>query len=105
MPDTLKLPDTVQSVVVLKSLPGGHFEAVEVYQPEGVSKSTSKKYKGVERVVRRVVRAHTKALESYSERHEQSASRKKNGWAKDFRKNVSKSAKDGRKALKIKSIF
>src|SRR4051794_37561617 len=105
MPETLKLPDTVQSVVMLKSVPGGHFEAVEVYQPEGVSNSTSKKYKGVERVVRRVVRAHAKALQSYSQRHERSASKKKNGWYKDFGKNVKASMKDGRKSVKIKSLF
>jgi len=105
MPETLKLPEAVQSVVVLQSVPGGHFEAVEVYQPEGVSKTTSKKYKGVERVVRRVVRAHAKALQSYSERHERSASKKKDGWYKDFGKNLKSSMKDGRKVIKIKSLF
>jgi hypothetical protein len=105
MPEALKLPDTVQSVVMLKSTPGGHFEAVEVYQPEGVSKSTSKKYKGVERVVRRVVRAHAKALQSYTERHERSAGKKKDGWYKDFGKNIKASMKDGRKVIKVKSLF
>jgi len=105
MAETLKLPDAVESVVLLKALPNGKYEAMEVYQPEGVSKTTSKKLRGTEKVVRRMVRAQQTMLQSYTARHERSATKKKNGWLKDFRKNVSGSMKDGRKALKLKSLF
>jgi hypothetical protein len=105
MPEPLKLHDSIQSVVVLKAYADGSLEPVEVYEPEGVSRSTSKKLRPLERVVRRVVRAQQTTLQTYSERHLRSSSRKRNGWLKDFGKNVSYSMKKGRKALKIKSII
>jgi hypothetical protein len=105
MAETLKLHDSVESVVVLKARPDGRYEAVEVYEPEGVSRRTTKRFRRLERVVHRVVRSQQRTLQSYSDRHQRSAARKKNGWLKDFRKNVSASMKQGRKSLKLKSLF
>jgi hypothetical protein len=101
----LKLHNSIQSVVVLKAHEDGSLEPVEVYEPEGVSRSTSRKLRPLERAVRRIVRAQQTTLQTYAERHARSSSRKRNGWLKDFRKNVEYSKKRGRKALKIKSII
>lgn len=105
MAETLKLHDSVESVVVLKARPDGRYEAVEVYEPAGVSRSTSRKLRPVERLVRRVVRAEQKTLQTYSDRHQRSAGRRKNGWLKDFRKNVSRSMREGRRSLKLRSLL
>ena len=104
MAETLKLHDSVESVVVLKSHPDGRYEAVEVYEPAGVSRTTTKRYRRLERVVRRVVRAEQKTLQTYLDRHQRSSQRKKNGWLKDFRKNVSASLKQGRRSLRVKKL-
>jgi len=105
MPETLKLHDSVESVVVLKPRPDGRYEAVEVYEPAEVSRSTSRRLRPVERLVRRVVRAEQRTLQNYAERHQRSAGRRRNGWLKDFRKNVSRSMKDGRRSLKLRRLF
>jgi len=105
MAEKLKLDDSVESVVVLKARPDGRYEAHEVYEPEGVSRTTSKKHRRLERMVRSVLRAEQRTLQSYADRHQRSADRKKDGWLKDFSKNVSTSLKQGRKSLKVKRIL
>jgi hypothetical protein len=41
----------------------------------------------------------------YKKRHHESNSRKKDGWMKDFRKNVSKAFRAGRKRAKVSFGF
>jgi hypothetical protein len=92
----------VSSVVVLR--PNGvGFEPVQVYNGEDVSRSTSRRLRPLEKVIVRTMRAQATATTNYLDKHEKSASRKKNGWFKDLRKNISKSTRrDSKKLFKIK---
>lgn len=101
-PESLKIFD---SVVVLSPAPTGGFQAQEVYTGEGVSRNTGKKLRPREKFIRKLIRAERTVLDEYTQRHEKSAAKKKNGWAKDFGKNLSKSLRKGRKQLKIKTLF
>jgi len=77
---------------------------VEVYKGDDVSRSTSRKFRPLEKMMVRTMRAQAVAAENYLDRHIKSADRKKNGWLKDAPKNLGKSVRRGSKELKIKTF-
>jgi Family of unknown function (DUF6312) len=92
----------VTSVVVLKPN-GSGFDAVEVYNGEDVSRSTSRRLRPIEKIIVRTMRAQAKATTAYLDRHVKSSAKKKNGWFKDLGKNMSKSVRqESKKLFKIK---
>jgi hypothetical protein len=69
---------------------------------ERKSRRGSKRLRPLEKAVRRMSRAEGTAADEYLSRHERSNRKKKNGWAKDFGKNMTRSSRKGMKKLKIR---
>jgi hypothetical protein len=69
---------------------------------ERKSRRGSKRLRPLEKAMRRMSNAQGAAADEYLSRHERSNRKKKNGWAKDFGKNMSRSSKKGMKKLKIR---
>ena len=61
-----------------------------------------KRWRGVERALRRLGAAQATAAGEYLTRHNRSNRRKKNGWLKDLGKNAGKARRRGFKKLKIR---
>lgn len=62
----------------------------------------SKRWRGVDKTLRRIGRAQRAAATEYLDRHERANERKKNGAIKKLPKNLMKAQRKGMKQLKIK---
>jgi len=60
--------------------------------------------KPFEKAERRVLKAVSKAADTYRKRHDSSSRKRKDGWIDDAPKNVLKAARKGEKKLKLTSI-
>ena len=67
----------------------------------GGRRRVSKRYRKVDKALRRVIRAQRTALDEFSGRHERSSARKKNGGLRDLRKNLFKATRKGVKKIKL----
>ena len=101
----LVLSESVDKVVRLERDPQGRMVPVEIYANPDTSRRTTKKLKPLERLVNQFVEAQAVIVDDYRERHQRSASKKKNGWYKDLIGNARKSTAKGRKKIKLSKVF
>jgi len=95
----------VRRIIVLQQNPDGSFTPTTVYRKKSKRKKISKRMRPIEKRARRISKGLATLTSEYTQRHNRSNRKKKNGWLKDIRKNVRKSAKSGRKKAKIKRLF
>ena len=99
----MKLDSIVGRITILrKDTQTGHVYVASVLKNEGGKKKSSKLLRPVEKLVRRLGRAQAKSAIVYSERHERSSRKKKNGWLADMISNMRKAQKQGWKSAKKK---
>ncbi|MFN3647978.1 MAG: hypothetical protein ACK47B_00250 [Armatimonadota bacterium] len=103
--NTLKLPRSVKSVVILDNNPVDCRPRVLVSDDRRKPKKSSKALRGLEKAIHRMSLAQTAASSAYLSRHRRSNARKKDGWLKDLGVNVPKAARTGMKRLKIQRLF
>lgn len=96
---------SVVRVVRLQQTPSGETAAVVLYKSGRKGPRISSEYRGIHKRFVRLMEGHDTFIDEYKKRHHQSNARKKDGWMKDFRKNVSKAFRAGRKRAKISFGF
>jgi hypothetical protein len=101
MPVT-QLDNSVRRIVRLDRDANGAINPVVLYGNELEYGRGSKKYRNAEKAVARLMQAQNVFSSTYLERHKMSSAKKKDGWKKDFGKNLSKSFKAGKKKAKFK---
>ena len=92
----------VKSITLLQPGDAGNVERTTLYKPK--SRRVSKRWRKLDKMVRRLSTSQSAAANEYLQRHERSNQKKKNGWLKDIGKNVSKAQRKGIKKLKIRFI-
>jgi hypothetical protein len=75
-----------------------------VLSKKNKKKRVSKRWRGMEKALRRVNKAQQTAASDYLRRHERSNKKKKNGAIRDLGKNLMRSQRKGRKKLKIRIL-
>lgn len=95
---------SVRRVVVLQADASGGYTPVTVYRKNSKRKKISRSRRPIEKAVRRIAKAAGIAASSYSERHQRSNEKKRNGWSKDFSKNMRRANRKGRKDAKVKKL-
>lgn len=93
----------LKSAVILRTGPDGLTTSTVVFKKER-SRRTSKRWRTVEKLIRRISKAQQTTANEFVARHERSNLKKKNGGVRDLLKNVSKSGRKGRKKLKIRFL-
>ncbi len=93
----------VKSVVVIEHGANGATTATVVYK-EKRKRRVSKRWRSVDRAIRRVGSAKRTAASDFLYRHERSNRKKKNGGLRDIIKNISRSSRKGRKKLKLRFL-
>jgi hypothetical protein len=93
---------SVKRIVKLESDPIGQTVPVVIYGDSLDEGNTSKKYRNLEKVVVRLMKAQNVFSTTYLDRHRMSSAEKKNGWKKDLGKNLSKAFKAGKRRGKFK---
>jgi Family of unknown function (DUF6312) len=96
---------SVVRVVRLQSTSDGNAMPVVLYKSARKGRRISSEYRGVHKRFVRLMDGHDAFIHEYRKRHEDSNSKKKDGWMKDFRKNVSKAFRVGRKRAKVSFGF
>ena len=96
---------SVVRVVRLQQTPGGDTAPVVLYKSGRKGARISSEYRGLHKRFVRLMEGHDTFIDEYKKRHHQSNERKKDGWMKDFRKNVSKAFRAGRKRAKVSFGF
>ena len=91
---------SLKSAVLVKQEADGSQTIRTVYKEKG-KRRVSRRLRPFEKAMRRIGEAASTASNVYLERHEKSNRKKKNGWAKDLGKNISKARRRGIKKLKI----
>jgi hypothetical protein len=92
----------IKSIRVLTREPGGNLTTVAVYADKRRKRRVSKRFRGLEKLVRRLAEARSVTAREYLARHEQANAKKKDGWLKRFPKNSMKALRKGRKKLKLR---
>lgn len=99
----IKLDAIVGRMTVLRrDMQTGHVYVASVLKNEGGKKKNTKLMRPVEKLVRRLGKAQAKSASIYSERHERSSRKKKNGWLFDLVSNMRKAQSQGWKSSKSK---
>ena len=104
--DATALPNSVRRIVVLSKDPSGAVVPVTLYE-----KSEEKKKKGMrvfrplEKAVRRFADATAVYADSYTDRHQDSNRKRRDGWMRDMNINMARAARKGAKRLKINRMF
>ena len=98
------LPKSIKKVVRVAS-DSGHVEVL--HQKKSKTKKQSKRLKPLGKLVRGTTEARLVSARTYLDRHDRSNRRKKNGWARNLLKNLSKSRRAGAKVRRkrLKKIF
>jgi len=96
---------SVVRVVRLEQEPDGDKVVTVLYKSGRQGPRISGKYRGVHKRFVRLMEGHDTFIDEYKKRHHQSNARKKDGWLKDFRKNVSRAFRAGRKRAKVSFGF
>jgi len=83
-------PGVIRRIIKLGKTPDGRFAPVEVYENDNrpTRKRIAKQYRPFGRMLRKLARGQARAAVVYLERHDQSNQRKRNGFAKDLRRNM-----------------
>lgn len=103
-PDSLaaQLKDTpIRRATLVQRDEQGALQSTPLYKDKS-KRRVPKRWRGVEKFMRRMSAAQKTAAEVYLERHERSNAKKKNGWLKDFGKNMGKARRQGTKKLKLR---
>jgi hypothetical protein len=100
MPAT-SLDNSVKKITRIEKDPSGAVSPVVLYGGPEYGRG-SKKYRKAEKTVARLMQAQSAFSSTYLERHKMSSAKKKDGWKKDFGKNLSKAFKEGKKKAKFK---
>jgi hypothetical protein len=98
---THHLDNSVKRIVRLDKDESGATHPVVLYG-EDLELHGSKKYRNAEKTVTRLMQAQNIFSNTYLARHKMSSAKKKDGWKKDFGKNLSKAFKAGKKKAKFK---
>ena len=86
-------------VRILKRTSGGRLTATDwVAEDDRKPKKSSRRLRPVEKMLRRAARRQARMSNIYLGLHDRSNRRKKNGWAKDFGRNLLKTYRRGVKA-------
>ncbi len=93
----------LKSVVVVKPEADGTMSSTVVYKQKR-SRRVSKRWRPLERHLRRMSRAQAVSAQDYLRRHERSNRKKKNGAVRDLGKNMWRAQSKGRKKLKIRFL-
>lgn len=93
----------IKSAVMVEMSEGGSATRTVLYEQRRKRRG-SKRLRPLEKAMRRIARAQSTVANEYLDRHERSNRKKKNGWAKDLTKNISKSSRKGLKKLKMRWI-
>jgi hypothetical protein len=97
----LRLNRAVKRLTILrKDTATGKFAPVSEFRQGRKRKKRSPGLRMIEKVVRRLSRAQATAAAVYSERHERSNRKKKDGWLKNLIPNVVKAQRKGVKILR-----
>jgi uncharacterized protein with von Willebrand factor type A (vWA) domain len=97
----MKLDPIVARMTILrKDTQTGHVYVASIFKNDGGKKKNTKLLRPVEKLVRRLGKAQAKSASIYSERHERSSRKKKNGWLFDMVSNMRKAQSQGWKASK-----
>jgi hypothetical protein len=102
---SLRLPESVRSVVVLRPDPSGRMISTTLHEPEAKKSKGSRKVRALERPVVNTAKGLREFAEAYLERHDRSNEKKKNGWVRDFGYNLYKADRRGMKKLKVMDNF
>jgi hypothetical protein len=94
-----RLNKSVKRVVKLERDQDGTMVPTLIYKSDSGRRKVSSAMRPLEKGVRKVVRAQSKLVDTYLERHDRSNRKKKDGWLKDVVSNVSRSAKKSQKTL------
>jgi hypothetical protein len=91
---------SVRRVVKLKRSQSGGYIPMELLDAGKKKKRVSKEYRPLAKILRRLARAEATFGAAYLSRHERSAKRKKNGFAKDLGKNIRYAVRKARREYK-----
>jgi hypothetical protein len=108
MDNTLTIQDKLQhsplkTAVILKTGADGLTTSTVIFRRER-TRRVSKRWKSVDKLIRRLSQAQQATANEFAARHERSNAKKKNGGMRDLVKNLSKSSRKGRKKLKIRFL-
>ena len=93
----------LKTAVILKTGADGLTTSTVLFRRER-KRRVSKRWKSVDKLIRRLSRAQQTTANEFAARHERSNAKKKNGGMRDLIKNLSKSSRKGRKKLKIRFL-
>ena len=95
------LPNSVLKVLRVEPREDGKNRPVVVYSSElqGKRKKSSKRWRGLDKAVRKMLDAQQTSVSVYRELHERSSRREKNGWLHDLTKNLRKAGRRAKKKL------
>jgi hypothetical protein len=100
-----RLGKSVISVVRLEKDSRGDLKPVVLYKrAEGRVKKESPGLKALDKGLMRVVRAQQAFLDSYVSRHDNSKTKKADGWAIDLAPNILEAGRVARKKLKLNNL-
>jgi hypothetical protein len=86
----LKLDKSVQRVTLVKTDTAGVTSTTLLYDNPREKKRQSRMLRPMERFTRRAMQAMSAGAQTYITLHDQSNSKKRNGWGRDLLKNTSK---------------
>ncbi|MFN0141327.1 MAG: hypothetical protein ACKVQW_14720 [Pyrinomonadaceae bacterium] len=92
-----------KSVILLTPLEDGTAEA-GIYYEKKRKRRVSKRWRSIDKVIRRLGSAQRTAASDFLDRHDRSNKKKKNGGLRNLIKNFSRSQRKGRKKLKLRFL-
>jgi hypothetical protein len=98
---SLRLPESVRSVIVLRPDPSGRMISTTLHEPEKKKTKGSRNVRSFERPVVSATKSLRAFADSYLERHDKSNEKKKNGWVRDLPYNLYKADIKGMKKLRV----
>jgi len=98
---SLRLPESVRSVIVLRPDPSGQMISTTLHEPEKKKAKGSKRMRAMERPVVNTAKGLREFANAYLDRHDRSNEKKKNGWVRDLGYNLYKADMKGMKKLRV----
>lgn len=100
-PSTQQKASPIRRATLVQRDATGALQSSVIYK-EKSKRRVPKRWRGMEKFLRRMGAAQQTSASVYLERHERSNAKKKNGWLKDLGKNMGKARRKGTKKLKIR---
>jgi hypothetical protein len=94
----------IRSVVKLHVAADGTATRTTLSGTKKRKRRVSKRWRGVDKMLRRMSRAQAVSANDYLQRHDRSNQKKRNGALRDLGKNMMRAQRKGRKALKIRFL-